>query len=239
MKVILFSLFVALLMVGCGEQAQKEAVQEEAKDDPSVPLLIPCEACRKEVSKKTEKCLGCGHPASDSVVAYKKAQELARVRTEEERKRQEEERKLEAEWEANPEPYGGLEVLAKIKEAEESGATELDLGGNEISDLSPLKGLTNLKELELWGNEITDVSPLAGLTKLEKLHLGDSQISDLSPLAGLAKLEKLWLDGNQISDLSPLKGLTNLKELDLEGNPISEDQKAMIKKALPNCKILF
>jgi Leucine-rich repeat (LRR) protein len=109
-----------------------------------------------------------------------------------------------AEWEADPEPYGGLEVLAKIKEAEESGATELDLGGNETSDLSPLNGLTNLNELELWGNEITDVSPLAGLTNLEKLHLGDNQISDLSPLKGLTKLEKLWLDGNQITDLSPL-----------------------------------
>ena len=29
-----------------------------------------------------------------------------------------------AEWEANPEPYGGLEVLAKIKEAKKRG-TEL------------------------------------------------------------------------------------------------------------------
>jgi len=83
MKATLFSLFVALLMVGCGEEAQKEAVQEEAKDDPSVPLLIPCEACGKEVSKKTEKCLNCGHPAPDSVVAYKEAQELEQKRREE------------------------------------------------------------------------------------------------------------------------------------------------------------
>ncbi len=41
----------------------------------------------------------------------------------------------------------------------------------------------------------------------------------------------------QISDLSPLKGLTNLKSLDLSGNPIPEDQKAMLRKALPNCDI--
>ena len=54
MKAILFALFVALLMVGCGEDAQKNAVQEDAKDDPRVPLLIPCEACHKGVSKKTE-----------------------------------------------------------------------------------------------------------------------------------------------------------------------------------------
>ena len=95
MKSLLLAIFVALLMVGCGEEAQKEAVQEEAKDDPSVPLLIPCEACGKEVSKKTEKCLNCGHPAPDSVVAYKEAQEL-KILAEERHKRWEEEQRLPA-----------------------------------------------------------------------------------------------------------------------------------------------
>ena len=98
MKSLLLALFVALLMVGCGEEAQKEAVQEEAKDDPSVPLAIPCVACRNLVSKKTEECRQCGHPTPDSVVAYKEAQELERIRAEEERRlaaiRAEEERRL-------------------------------------------------------------------------------------------------------------------------------------------------
>ena len=35
---LLVALFVALLMVGCGES--EESVQEEAKDDSSVPLAI-------------------------------------------------------------------------------------------------------------------------------------------------------------------------------------------------------
>jgi Leucine-rich repeat (LRR) protein len=141
MKKLLTVMFVALLLAGCGEEAQKKAVQEEAKDDPSVPLLIPCEACGKEVSKKTEKCLGCGHPAPDSVVAYKEARRLAEIKAEEIRKAK---------------PFGGLEVLAKIKEARKSGATLLDLDDNQISDLSPLKGLTNLEELYLHENQITD-----------------------------------------------------------------------------------
>ena len=84
------------MMVGCGEEAKKEAVQEEAKDDPSVPLLIPCEACGGDVAKKTEECLKCGHPTPDSVVAYKDAQELARISAERERERREEERRLAA-----------------------------------------------------------------------------------------------------------------------------------------------
>ena len=88
MKNLLTATFVALLMAGCGEKVQEEvrkkAVQEEAKDDPSVPAAIPCMACGKPVSKKTEKCLQCGHPTPDSVVAFKKGQELARIRAEEE-----------------------------------------------------------------------------------------------------------------------------------------------------------
>ena len=144
-----------------------------------------------------------------------------------------------AEWEANPEPYGGPEVLAKIKKAKESGAISLLFQYNQISDLSPLTGLTKLRELRLGDNEISDVSPLKGLTKLETLYLSVNNITDVSPLKGSTNLERLNLSDNKITDLSPLKGLTNLKELDLEGNPVSEDQKAMLKKALPDCDIRF
>ena len=38
MKAILLALSVALLMLGCGEEAQKEALQEKAKDDNTAPL---------------------------------------------------------------------------------------------------------------------------------------------------------------------------------------------------------
>jgi len=169
------------------------------------------------------------------------------------------------EWGANPEPYGGLEVLAKIKRAAEgrwerhddefglrdsnitdisplAGFTNLgwlDLADNQISDLSPLAGLTKLEVLFLGDNNITDISPLAGLTKLRTLHLPDNQISDLSPLKGLTELEKLLLHRNEITDISPLKGLTKLRYLTVDGHPIPEEQKAMLRKALPNCEIEF
>ena len=105
-----------------------------------------------------------------------------------------------AEWEATPTPYGGAEVLAKIKEAKESGATMLSL--------------LNMTRSQ---NEIYDISPLAGLTNLESL----------------------WFDKSEITDLSPLKGLTKLEGMRLSGHQIPEDQKAMLKKALPNCEIHF
>ena len=145
------------------------------------------------------------------------------------------------EWIQNPEPYGGLEVLKTIRDVEESGATVLSLSFNNISDLSPLAGLTNLTYLYLNDNNISDLSPLAGLTNLEVvLWLDNNSITDLTPLAGLTNLEVLYLTFNNITDVTPLAGLTNLTELSLRGNNISDAQKSMLQYgALTNTNIFW
>ena len=122
-----------------------------------------------------------------------------------------------AEWIKDPEPYGGLAVLQQIKDAKESGATVLELWANNISEIFPLEGLTNLTELSLSHNNISDLSPLAGLTNLTRIELNDNKISDLSPLAGL----------------------TNLTRLILVDNPITASQKAMLETALPSTTIYW
>ncbi len=112
-----------------------------------------------------------------------------------------------------------------------TGLTFLNLGeervdggrvnSNEISNLSPLSGLTTLTRLYLAGNLISDVSALAGLTRLETLGLSNNLISDIAPLSGLTKLERLYLHNNNISDVSALLGLISLEELWLYNNSIS------------------
>jgi Leucine-rich repeat (LRR) protein len=164
-----------------------------------------------------------------------------------------------AKWIQNPEPYGGWEVLQQIKEAKESASkelylwdnnitdisplagltnlTELDLEVNKISDITPLDALTNLSKLYLWDNNVSDISPLAGLTNLTELSLWGNNISDITPLAGLTNLSKLSLAENIVSDISPLAGLTNLTELYLADNDLSESQKSMLEQALPYTSI--
>ena len=105
--------------------------------------------------------------------------------------------------------------------------------------------------VDKWAEWEANPKPYGGLKALAKIKkakesdttvlllLSRNQITDVSPLSGLTKLETLSLTKNEISDLSPLAGLTNLKELHLYGNPIPDDQKAMIKKSLPNCKISY
>jgi Leucine-rich repeat (LRR) protein len=239
MKNLLFPLVVALLMGGCGGLDDSQGNLEEESFNPS--LMIKCVACEQGISKQAKACPGCGHPNPAFIAAEKEAVKLA------------EEQILKGQ--------GGSEALAKILKAKENGTTKLYLDGNGISDLTPLSGLTelvalslhdnqindlgplaeltNLKELQLYGNQIKDLTPLAGLTNLKMLFLSKNHIMDVTPLAGLTNLEELNLGKNQIIAVTPLAGLTNLNELRLDGNVTTVAQKAMLRKALPKCKITF
>lgn len=110
-------------------------------------------------------------------------------------------------------------VLKRIREAEENGATFLDLGELPFKALpKELASLTSLQSLHLyWCTQITDLAPVASLTSLRFLNLYQCErISDLTPLANLTALQSLELSGcAQISDLTPLASLTSLRELGL------------------------
>lgn len=101
---------------------------------------------------------------------------------------------------------------------------ELDLEDHHISDLTPLKGLTNLQSLTLKGNRIQDLGPLAGLHKLQYLQLEDNEIADITPLAALKNMRSLYLGNNRIAEIDPVSGLTKLSSLYLGGNRISNIQ---------------
>ena len=59
--------------------------------------------------------------------------------------------------------------------------TELDPFGTEIEYLLGLDSAVNLTRLNLGWNQISDVSPLASLTNLTELYLPNNPISDVSP----------------------------------------------------------
>ena len=110
-----------------------------------------------------------------------------------------------------------------------TGLEELDLGGNEISNIESgtFIGLTNLGGVDLEGNQINSLEAgvFTGLTNLEWLGLEENQINSLEVgvFAGLTNLWALGLDGNQISSLKAgiFTGLTNLVDLDLGDNQIN------------------
>ncbi|MGC8636892.1 MAG: leucine-rich repeat domain-containing protein [Athalassotoga sp.] len=97
----------------------------------------------------------------------------------------------------------------------------LDLVGNNISDISSLKGL-KLKSLDLSYNHIKDISSLSTMTSLISLNLSHNEISDISPLASLTSLRILNLSSNDIKNIDSIGNLTNLESLDLSSNHISD-----------------
>lgn len=99
---------------------------------------------------------------------------------------------------------------------------QVDLGVNQVEDISILAGLTRLREVGLSWNRIADISVLGGLTELTYLDVGVNQITDIGPLAGLAKLRVLYLNSNEIGSLAPLAGLTNIENLSVVGTSISD-----------------
>lgn len=123
---------------------------------------------------------------------------------------------------------------------------DLNLGYNNITDLSGMERLTTLNNLHVQHNAIRDLSPLENLTRIYALDIswnpGITSIAplgqglrealvnldmaglavDLTPVGGMENLDHLRIgddwNGHRISlDLAPLSGLTHLKYLHIFG----------------------
>ena len=123
---------------------------------------------------------------------------------------------------------------------------DLNLGYNNITDLSGIERLTTLNNLHVQHNAIRDLSPLSDLTRLHSLNIswnpGITSIEplgqglqktlvnldmaglavDLTPVGGMENLDHLRIgddwNGKRISlDLAPLSGMTHLKYLHIFG----------------------
>ena len=95
---------------------------------------------------------------------------------------------------------------------------QLVIARNNIWDLSPLEGLTQLEFIDLSSNPITDISALRSLTSLRQLYLSSCSVSDLSPVYGLSSLEVLCVPGNGITDIHGVSALKSLKTIDVGSN---------------------
>lgn len=86
---------------------------------------------------------------------------------------------------------------------------------DHVSDISPVRALTQLKNLTCradadYNGKLIDLSPLKGLP-LTRLDCVNNRLHDLSPLKGMS-LVFLYIDSTQVTDLSPLRNMP-LQEL--------------------------
>jgi len=101
---------------------------------------------------------------------------------------------------------------------------KLNLGWNNLEDISGLAGLVNLESLGIWGNRIRSIQAAGGLSRLTYFDFSDNMVSDISYVAGLAQLKQLWMYRNQVADLSPVAGLEELQVLMVRDNPLANPE---------------
>ncbi|MFC1736538.1 leucine-rich repeat domain-containing protein [Candidatus Hydrogenedentota bacterium] len=105
-----------------------------------------------------------------------------------------------------------------------AGLTNLqftDVASNQITDVSPLSGLPSLKGLNFGANNVEDISGLTDLPSLLEFVAFENDISDITALARFTTLQEINLTDNQVADISPLEGLTAMKVLRIKYNQIS------------------
>jgi len=99
---------------------------------------------------------------------------------------------------------------------------QLNLGGNKLSDISPIKKLIKLNALDLRCNQLSDsdIYPIKELKQLTKLDLSKNNLSNISSIKELKQLTNLDLSNNNLSNISIIKDLKNLTYLCLSYNKI-------------------
>lgn len=115
----------------------------------------------------------------------------------------------------------------------------LDLGHNEIRDISFLEPLKELKILILADNDVTDISVLAKLDKLMYLELFLNKIKDISPLQNKEALLDLNLCFNKFTDIEPILSCKNLERIWACRCDLTEQQVQQIRGAFPDATFDF
>ena len=117
----------------------------------------------------------------------------------------------------------------------------LDIGHNDVRDLTPIGEMTQLKVLIIGDNRnLTDISPLANLVNLEYLELFiSSGIRDFSPLASLTKMVDLDVGFSGVTDISFIDTMPDLKMCWLPGAWVGQDQIDHARELHPDAEFMF
>jgi hypothetical protein len=83
-SVVMLALTVSLFLVGCGDTQSNSATTGDFKEDPSIPEMVFCEACKGKISKHLDQCPDCSHPVDETLRIYARARGIIEAIIEEE-----------------------------------------------------------------------------------------------------------------------------------------------------------
>ena len=122
------------------------------------------------------------------------------------------------------------DVIARTLHISEEEITEeklLELKGlsaryTGITSLEGLQHAENLEYLDLCGNSIEILDPIRDLRNIERLNVSKNRLRDLQALHGYRQLKKLDISRNNLytMDISAVAGMIDLEELNLERSKV-------------------
>ena len=89
-----------------------------------------------------------------------------------------------------------------------------------ITDISAMKGLSELDEFHAVGANLIDFGILANFKKLEWISLDNTDFEDLTILESLSELKHLSISSTNVKDPTPLLKLPKLRFVNLIDTPI-------------------
>lgn len=114
-----------------------------------------------------------------------------------------------------------LEDISCLKYAENLETCYLN--NTNISDLTPIADLKNLKKLYINDDEkIADISALKNLTQLAILNISGTKVTDITSLATLKNLERLDISKTDITNISAIGSLKDLKWLNMNDSKVTD-----------------
>lgn len=114
-----------------------------------------------------------------------------------------------------------LEDISCLKYAENLETCYLN--NTNISDLTPIADLKNLKKLYIYNDKkIADISALKNLTQLAILNISGTKVTDITSLATLKNLERLDISKTDITNISAIGNLKDLKWLNMNDSKVTD-----------------
>ncbi|KAL4164718.1 hypothetical protein KRP22_003459 [Phytophthora ramorum] len=136
--------------------------------------------------------------------------------------------------------------LMEISSLESVGASlvHLCLSNQNITQMSGLSALRQLRHLYLQQNRISRIEGLERCRKLKTLWLYDNYLTNVDNLGFCSDLRELWLQNNKIQSLKAASGgiseLVNLQRLNLANNCIRDvDEFEHLRKLIALRQITF
>jgi len=147
-------------------------------------------------------------------------------------------------WVFNMEKLKNFTIMGMFSEyeIEDYGAYHSKDNCYRIQEIpSKIKNLTKLTSLSFTDNDIQSLPiDLTALKNLKLIDLSNNPRLNVNNIEKIPSLEFLSLSGCHLKEMpTNIGNLKHLKELDLTGNSITKKEQIRIKKAIPNCKIMF